>query len=62
MGYYDMVQAENSLAYIRVSQDLWMVKIPHGSWVRVGEGHAFWNQINVFPWGHWRKENLHLMQ
>lgn len=40
MGCYDMVQDENSLAYIRVSQDLWMVKIPHGSWWGEGGGRA----------------------
>ena len=63
MGYYDMVQAENSLAYIRTLQDLCVVNIPRGSWWGEGGGRTcLWNQRIVFPWGRWRKWNLHLMQ
>lgn len=62
-----MVQVENSLAHVRVSKDLWMLRslmgLDQAGWGGVGgKGHSFWNHINDFPWGHRRKWNLHLMK
>ena len=39
MGRYDMVQVENSLAHVRVSKDLWMLRS------LMGLGQAGWGGV-----------------
>lgn len=56
MGHYDRVQAENSLAYVRVSKDLQMRRSLMGIGRGWEEGRALWSHVSRFPWGRWKTE------